>query len=136
MAETYRSAHCRLEWRGREVQARVRKLMAQRLAAVGAAVAEQVKQNISVPGDRKTPSAPDDFPHDIGGELRASIFWRMDGDMCVIIGSTSRVALFLEYGTSKMRARSFLRRTLREMRGAVRHFLVDGGQAASLGMVA
>jgi HK97 gp10 family phage protein len=74
--------------------------------------AKRIASNVSV-------SAPGEGPGVVTGRLRASITWRPGEDAYspyVDIGSAVTYAPYLEFGTSKMEARPFLRPALEAAR--------------------
>lgn len=55
------------------------------------------------------PSAPGEFPKIVIGAFRRSIMWEYDKDTQVArVGSNSKVAFWLEFGTRKMKRRPWL----------------------------
>jgi HK97 gp10 family phage protein len=108
----------------------------------------QIKENISVPSRTVTfkqgrggkmrkvlgargsnRSRAGEMPHKDFGNLRASITWEIHehGDYIVaLVGSPLRYSIDLEYGTKKMAARPFLRRTLKESQERIRQIVEHG----------
>jgi HK97 gp10 family phage protein len=86
-------------------------------------VADQVRINIGQPCPPH--SDPGDFPHRESGELQESIHVRMVAGKLIKaeVYSTSKKMVWLEFGTSRMAARPFLRRTLAEMGPIVRRIV-------------
>lgn len=108
----------------------------------------QIKENISIPSRTVTftqgrggkmrkvlgargsnRSKPGEMPHKDFGNLRASITWEIHehGDYIVaLIGSPLAYALYLEMGTKRLKARPFLRRTLKESSERIRQIVEHG----------
>lgn len=61
-------------------------------------------------------SAPGQPPMSDTGRLASSIVFDQEGDLTASVGSSLVYALYLEYGTRKMRARPFFRPAVEEMR--------------------
>lgn len=60
----------------------------------------------------ENPSSPGEPPHKMLGDLQRSIAWEMISDDEARIGTNSKYATPLEFGTSRMAARPFMRATL------------------------
>ncbi len=63
---------------------------------------------------RKRASAPGEFPANRSGALRRSVDFKVEGTKRMIIGAGTHYAPFLEDGTSKMAARPYLIRVIRQ----------------------
>lgn len=74
--------------------------------AVGKQAVEEIKDSLAVP--YPPPSSPGESPHLRTGELQASIGYSIIGDTFSIYAATD-YAEYLEYGTSKLEARPFIR---------------------------
>ena len=73
------------------------------------------------------PSSPGESPKKLTGYLQRSIAHEMSQDKQVaFVGSALDYAFFLEMGTSKMRARPFLRPTLAACRDTILQILATG----------
>ena len=126
------------------------RLMHMRMEAAAIHLVNSIKVNISVPSRTVTfkqgrggkfrkvlgprgssRSKPGDFPNKDYGTLRQSITWdiRDDGDVVVArVGTPVGYSRHLEFGTSKMAARPFLRRTLKEETETIRQIVERGGR--------
>lgn len=116
------SAGVKITWHGDKLQAAVKAEMRKRLRLCGELVASRVRENISHTS-RPNPSLPGGFPHADTGKLRQSIFSKVIDDSTAIIGTPLKHGLYLEFGTSKMAARPFLRATLSEMSPRIKSIL-------------
>ena len=81
-----------------------------------------------VPGTKKTyvASAPGEPPAVMTGQLRSSIKYRIVGELRALkgeVGSELKKAPMLEFGTSKMAARPFLRPTFQEELPVIKNIL-------------
>ncbi|NIU01086.1 MAG: hypothetical protein GWN01_09225 [Nitrosopumilaceae archaeon] len=75
------------------------------------------------------PSKPGEPPKKVTGQLQRSIIQRVvvkSKNVFGLIGSTVDKAKFLEFGTTRMAARPFLRPTLQEERPKLRRILARG----------
>ena len=96
------------------------------------------KKNSSKAWKRGHPSAPGDPPNVQQNHLRQSITWDDPSKLTRLVGSTMRggdkynpgakssYALCLEYGTSKMQARPYLRPALARCRAALFRIIAGG----------
>lgn len=76
-------------------------------------------------------SAPGEFPKTDRGQLVASLFFRVAGNrLSAVFGSKLGYARALEYGTSRMRARPWLRPTFREKQESAARRIMDAVAAA------
>ena len=127
-----------IEWNEEEMRGALGAQMDKNLAAAGLLLVSEVRKVISTPsrtvaaGSTKSgkskkilgrrgsnPSKPGEPPHKDFGTLRNSITYEVQqGLRAVWVGSKLDYSLFLEFGTSKMAARPYLRPTL--MRNADR----------------
>lgn len=72
-------------------------------------------------------SKPGEPPHMDHGNLRRSVAHDMPDELTARVGSTLKYAKFLEVGTSKMAARPWLRRSLKENSSTIRQIIERGG---------
>lgn len=87
------------------------------LALAGAAMAESIRHRISIQGP--PPSEPGRAPHMETGTLHDSIFWEVDPvNMRVYVVADTPYAYYLEYGTSTMAPRPYMRTGLSEFASA------------------
>ncbi len=122
-----------------KLEAYARKLAKARVTACATYLVDKIKQNISIPSRTVTMKAgrggkmkkvlgprgsnrslPGEFPHKDYGLLRASIAWQINDDGAAAVarvGTPLAYGKFLEFGTRRMQARPFLRRTLAEESG-------------------
>lgn len=110
----------RIVWQPEKLVKRVKAVMEQRLKEAGPAVANQVKQNLSVPTATAGPSSPGDFPHAETGNLRDSVFWKIVSDrkgLAMFVGASAKDGSGFDYAMYHefVSGRSYLRRTLAEM---------------------
>lgn len=134
-----------------KAEAYARRLAKMRLEAAAIYLVAQIKQNISIPSRTVTfkqgrggkfrkvlgargssRSRPGEFPHKDYGTLRQSITWQIDetaNGITARVGTPVSYARDLEFGTRKMAARPFLRRTLKEEREAIRQIAEHGERA-------
>lgn len=97
------------------------------LTAAGEYLVAKCQEKISTPNfDGKNPSAPGDPPHLVTGELQESIGYVVVGDGLQLTASAEHGA-YLEFGTSKLAARPFLRPTMQEEAGKVLEILASNG---------
>ncbi|WP_342150235.1 hypothetical protein [Methylorubrum sp. SB2] len=76
-------------------------------------------------------SAPGEFPKTDRGQLVASLFFRVGGDrLSAMFGTALLYGRYLEYGTSRMAARPWLRPTFRTLEPQARQRIRDAVQAA------
>jgi HK97 gp10 family phage protein len=61
-------------------------------------------------------SAAGEYPNSDHGDLVKRIYWRMVGKLTAHVGAPILYAKHLEYGTSKMAARPFMRPTWNDMK--------------------
>jgi hypothetical protein len=109
-----------VRWYGPQVTRRVREQMKRRLVKAGQLAVRTVRRNI----ERRGPPAsrPGEFPHRVSGELWRSVGMRLDRrSLSVSIVATAPYAAILET------RRSFLRRTLREIRPQLRTIILGSG---------
>lgn len=123
----------------------------QRVQAAGIYLVSRIRENISIPsrtvktvtiakGKNKgkikkvlgargsNRSKPGEFPHKDYGRLRQSIASDYNATtLTARVGTNLQYGKFLELGTSKMRPRPWLRRTLNEEREAIRRMIEFGG---------
>lgn len=129
MAQTITTPQARFVIRDKEFTEAMKKKFARRVALAAEKVKNQVVLNISEPTRELGPSKEGEFPHADTGRLRNSIFWRMQGELEAIVGTNLFYGLVLEYS----RNRSFLRRTMWEMRDEIIKILTLGGTSGSVG---
>lgn len=90
----------------------------------------RTRQKISRPNPTgESPSGPGEPPKRVTGELYNSIRTavRVDGKRIIAaIGASARHARFLEFGTSRMAARPFMRPALQENRRSIFHIVARG----------
>ena len=111
----------RIEWHGKEVEARIERELSRRVKRAVAHVQSKTVKNLSRPfrdggpelrynpGRAGTPSEKGEFPKADLGRLRQEIFMQM------VTPLSGRVATPLEYGLfHETHGRSFLERTLNE----------------------
>lgn len=115
-------------WYGPQFTSLVNTEAARRLNRATALLHERVIKNISKPTRTLGPSLPGNFPHADTGKLRQSIYMELatPSNLEGRVGSRLKYAGWLEHGTNKMAARSYLRRTLREMQPRIRRILLRG----------
>lgn len=136
-----------LNWHGDEVLEALRAELQRRLAAGAVLVSDHAKELVSVPGTaqairkltyryggaRRTVgkrgrvygaavSEPGEPPRKQFGHLRRSVAWEQEG-LTARVGSNYKIARYLEFGTSRMQARPWLRRALAECRDRIRAIL-------------
>lgn len=137
-----------MNWQADKVIDRVRAQAAGRLAAACYFLQAEIRQNISVPSrtvsisigrNGKTKkvlgprgsnrSRPGEFPHKDYGTLRTSIAVDVNREALVgRVGSNLPYARYLEFGTSRMAARPFIRRTLAESKQGIIDLMVHGSR--------
>lgn len=113
-------ARSTVRWYGPQVTMRVREQMKRRLVRAGQLAVRATRRNI----DQKGPPAsrPGEFPHRQSGDLWRSVGMRLDRrSLSVSIVATAPYAAILET------RRSFLRRTLREIKPQLRTILLGSG---------
>lgn len=123
----------KLHWHGEQARAMVLARVTRLLSAAALIVSTRAKQLLSVAGtgharDKATgkfkrsyganPSAPGEPPAKQTGRLRASVAWEVAG-LVARVGTNVRYGRWLEFGTSRMAARPWLRRALAETRGRI-----------------
>lgn len=75
-------------------------------------------------------SAPGEFPKTDTGQLVASLFFRVAGDkLSAVFGTALGYGRYLEYGTSRMAARPWLRPTFRQFQRRARERVAQAVQA-------
>lgn len=110
-----------IEWRVDEYTEAVRKEYVKRVARATELVKNQVVRNITEHQTRtEGPSKPGEYPHADTGLLAKSIFSKViDTSLYGIVGTALQYGLYLEYDTIHIKDRTFLRRTLYELRDPV-----------------
>lgn len=118
----------------------------QRVQAAGFHLISAIRRNISIPSrtvsfkDNKngkrvkvlgargsSRSRPGQFPHKDFGRLRMSIAQDFDGKTSTRVGTNVDYGRFLEFGTARMAARPWLRRSLMEERQKIEDIIRYGG---------
>lgn len=134
-----------------KAQAMATRIAKQRAAMVGTMLVNEIRQLISIPsrtvsykvgrgGKRRkalgargsSRSRPGEPPHMDTGALRASITYRIEespGSVDLKVGTPLLYGRFLEMGTTKMAARPFLRRALKENAERIRQITEHGGES-------
>lgn len=114
-------------WRGDAIKADYRALMERRMRTAAAMVEGRVKMKLSQQGRgrvyirgavRHQASLPGDPPAVDTGRLRSSITHRVEASgpsVIGLVGTNVEYASYLEFGTSRMEARPFLRSTVHEL---------------------
>jgi hypothetical protein len=106
----------RIQWFGARVLRRIDRHLQGRLAQVATEVRDQVKENISIPTAVYGPSMPGEYPHLDSGQLRESVYGQVVGDSAYV-GATAPHAKIVEL------RRSYLKRTMIEMRRRIKEIL-------------
>lgn len=97
------------------------------VTAAGEFLVAKVQEKISKPNfDGKSPSAPGEPPRLVTGDLQSSIYYTANADGNLTVHAAMEYGDYLEYGTSKMAARPFLRPTMIENQGKVMEILAQG----------
>lgn len=115
-----------IEWKGDKFVAKYREAAADASFEAALALRDQLMVNLSVLGGDGEHSAPYDYPYLQSGELRDSVkvsVNRKTGVGRVVV--LAKHALPLEMGTSRMKPRPFMRRTMNEMKGELRKIMED-----------
>jgi hypothetical protein len=101
----------KVDWFADKVMAAARKGAVAGLHLAGTVMVAEIKASLSVPYPPSSePYAP---PHRRSGDLKAGIRYRVDAaNLVVYVLSTAAWATYLEYGTSRMAPRPYLRRGL------------------------
>jgi hypothetical protein len=108
-------------WRIKEYSDGLHREFLKRTYKAAELVKTQVQRNLRVPGHTHGHSKPGEFPHAWTGLLLKSIMVRVEAaTLRAWVYSNLSYALFLEFSTRLIHGRSFLRRTLYEMREKVR----------------
>lgn len=116
------AAKSSVRWYGSRVSREVREQMKRRLLKAGQLTIRTVRRNISVQGPPR--SKPGEFPHRETGELARSLELRFDRrSLTIQVLASASYAPFIET------RRSFLRRTLRELRPQLREILIGSSGA-------
>lgn len=125
------------------------KVFALRLEAVCIHLMNAMRQNVSVPGRKRSivptraggyrvkwgklgsePSRPGEFPRKQTGFFRSSISYQIsstaDGNMTARVGTAVRYGRYLEKGTRIMGARSWLQRTVKEEASRIDQIMTHG----------
>lgn len=107
----------KIVWHDQQVLNMVVGVAARKLNKCAVSLHARIIKNISKPTRTHGPSRLGEFPHADTGRLRQSIFIRTatPDDLTAVVGTNLRYGRFLELGTVKMDARSYLRRTLNDM---------------------
>lgn len=114
-----------IRWHGKRLEREVRKMMADRLDAIGEMMIERMRENINTPGPPH--STPGDFPHQITGDLSEKLVYKVDRrSLSVKISCLSDHFLAIELGTEDMAARPFMRRTMLEFKPDAKRILTKG----------
>ncbi|MBI2480288.1 MAG: HK97 gp10 family phage protein [Planctomycetia bacterium] len=115
-------------WHGKTIQHLTRVEAVRRVNKAAVILHAQIIENISIPTRAAGPSLPHNFPHADTGRLRQSVVIvpATVATMTAKIGTNYKVGRWLELGTKRMLARSFLRRTLREMRSTIQRVFRNG----------
>lgn len=128
----------KLIWFGEEVKLRIMGQLEERLVASAIHLSATAKQNVS--GAQPTvgtgtskrglnPSEPGDYPKLVSSTLRTSIQWEksnQEGKLSVRVGSNLVYGKYLELGTTRMKRRPWLSRTLSEERTTLRQIILKG----------
>ena len=116
------------KWRGEEFKKSLHQKKVERLERAAITLQVAVKEAISEPSNKgASPSDPGQPPHKDTGRLRGSISHEVDGEILVArIGTNVVYGKFLELGTRKMAARSFLQATLNRIRSQIGRILKGG----------
>lgn len=125
----------RIQWFGGKVQKNIRTGMTRRINLAAQLTRDKVVLNIRRPVtkfkgriskrvrvDPASRSKPGEFPKLDTGRLSKDVFWENRGPMKAVVGTTLDYGLVLETRLD----RSFLRRTLREMRPAINRIISSG----------
>lgn len=105
-----------------EAGERVKRGMIGNLADAGKFLRDQVKKSIAVHGNG-IPSRPGKPPHYQTGRLWRSVRWERKNVYGVSVIANAPYGIFLEYGTSKMAARPYLRPAIWNNRAVIRKIL-------------
>jgi len=127
----------KLIWFGDEVRLRILGQLEERLVAAAVHLSATAKENVSRgqltvgTGTSKRglePSDPGDYPKLVSSTLRTSIQWEKSnkGKLSVRVGSNLIYAKYLELGTTRMKRRPWLSRTLSEERPTLRQIILKG----------
>lgn len=131
-----------MEWHGDEFIKNLEQQLGDNLEKAAIYLKDRVKEavNQSQPYERyigengvyykgDDPSEPGEAPKKITGTLQRSITHKMSTDrQHAYVGSNLDYAYYLEFGTSKMAARPFLRSTLIEEADAIAKIVTTGKQ--------
>lgn len=102
-----------LDWYGSQVQKQVTNTVVAGGEAVGQRVAAEAKRLVSRANPTgASPSAPGEPPKRVTGALMESIDYQVEPSkqqVAVYVGASVQHALYLEFGTSKMAPRPFMR---------------------------
>jgi len=102
-----------LDWYGSQIQKQVTTTVIAGGEAVGQRVSQEAKRLVSRPNPTgASPSAPGEPPKRVTGALLDSIDYQVEpgrDQVAVYVGAAVQHALYLEFGTSKMAARPFMR---------------------------
>jgi hypothetical protein len=113
-------------WKGEDFLAKVSTKMYERMDAVADYLVDRIKKKLSTTG---SPSSPGNPPHLRTGDLRDSITAVDSAGLDLFakdIGSNLEYSTNLEYGTSKMAPRPFLRQTLCEEQQHIADIMLEG----------
>lgn len=136
-------------WNGDNYIREVERTVGQRVQSAGYHLISRIRENISIPsrtvsfketasGKNKgkvkkvlgargsSRSKPGEFPHKDFGLLRQSIAQDFDGKTTTRVGTALSYGKFLEFGTSRMRPRPWLRRTLAEEKQNIVDIITHG----------
>jgi len=116
-------------WYGEEAKARVKNAAAIRVEMAGRAFRDFLREKVSAP---PPPSAPGEYPHKGanpgGGHLRRNIQMEMDRATCTArVGTNVLYGKFLETGTSKMGARPWMSKGIRDFARQIKAILEGAG---------
>lgn len=92
-------------------------------AEIAQRVAEAVMAEIDSGWSANTPSEPGEAPAIVSGNLAGSITIEQRGNAEVRVGSTASYAPFLEFGTSEIEMRPWLRPAVERVRGQLSQIL-------------
>ncbi len=116
----------RITWYGDQRIAEVKAEVEKRLVKAAIFLKREIQQELSVAcgrkGKRRIRSKPGEMPRKDHGELRRSITYTKDG-MKIYIGTNKLYAKYLEFGTSKMKPRPFMRPAMMKHREKIKDII-------------
>lgn len=130
-----------MTWNGDQYLKELEEQLARNVERAALHLVNSIKINLNESGDpykassgpsgvhykNENPSQPGEYPHKMLGDLQRSITYEMEEDkLSAKVGTNIDYGAWLEFGTSKMAARPYLRPTLIQEQDAIKNIITTG----------